>query len=422
MRVTVSKTSGLLSAHILTSFSLLANPNSFYWPIHHKRLAMVSSCLALYISEILSEISYQLEDDRKSLSSLARCCKAFSDPALDVLWRRMSLFSPFIPLLPPKVLTLWVECQFNAKGITGFQCPPMHEWKAFDAYARRVRILHSGASHFLAGVATIRADYNVFPFLRSLSMELPEPIQPGIRLFPETLQTLQISGPAYINCKDSCIQTALAHAARDAPFLEHLRVEDYSYNSDHSDTPPLHFKHLRSVEISAFTSSNVLQSLCCVLSQSPVIELKIELPPTSCIWDTPQSLFPHLERLEIHGTPASAEAFITNVSSPCVRLLTVRHSRGPARLADCSRLFSTIVNKCGTSLQSLSLTISRSPVLHNHDGIAHDIMDALFPLMPNFEHLQELHLSLPSATQVDDYPAVEASGWPALRRVEFMAT
>ncbi|KIK45987.1 hypothetical protein CY34DRAFT_76958 [Suillus luteus UH-Slu-Lm8-n1] len=70
---------------------------------------MVSSCLALYISEILSEISYQLEDDRKSLSSLARCCKAFSDPALDVLWRRMSLFSPFIPLLPPKVLTLWVR-------------------------------------------------------------------------------------------------------------------------------------------------------------------------------------------------------------------------------------------------------------------------------------------------------------------------
>jgi hypothetical protein len=70
---------------------------------------MVSSCRALYISEILSEISYQLKDDRKSLSRLARCCKAFSDPALDVLWRRMSFFSPFIPLLPPKVLTLWVR-------------------------------------------------------------------------------------------------------------------------------------------------------------------------------------------------------------------------------------------------------------------------------------------------------------------------
>ncbi|KAG1763170.1 hypothetical protein EDD22DRAFT_952537 [Suillus occidentalis] len=363
---------------------------------------MVSSCLALYISEILSEISYQLEDDRKSLSSLARCCKAFSDPALDVLWRRMSLFSPFIPLLPPKVLTLWVECQFNAKGIAGFQCPPMHEWKAFDAYARRVRILYSGASHFLAGVATYPSRLQRLP--------LPSILVDGA------------SGTYTAWDPDSCIQSALAHAARDAPFLEHLRVEDYSYNSDHSDTPPLHFKHLRSVEISAFTSSNVLQSLCCVLSQSPVIELKIELPPTSCIWDTPQSIFPYLERLEIHGTPASAEAFITNISSPCVRSLTVRHSRGPARLADCSRLFSTIVNKCGTSLQSLSLTISRSPVLHNHDGIAHDIMDALFPLMPNFEYLQELHLSLPSATQVDDYPAVEASGWPALRRVEFMAT
>ncbi|KAG2128986.1 hypothetical protein DEU56DRAFT_502093 [Suillus clintonianus] len=383
---------------------------------------MVSSRRALYISEILSEISYQLEDDRKSLSRLARCCKAFSDPTLDVLWRRMSLFSPFIPLLPPRVLTLWVEYQFSAESIANFQCPPIHEWKAFDAYARRVRVLYSGASHFLAGVATIRTNFNVFPFLRSMSMQLQEPIQPGIRVFPETLQTLEISGPAYINCKDSCIQAALAHAARDAPFLKHLHVEDYSYNSDRLDTTPLHFKHLQSVEISAFISSNVLKSLCCVLSQSPVIELKIELPPTSCIWDTPHSLFPHLERLDIHGTPALAEAFITNVSSMCVRSLTVRHSRGPARLEDCSRLFSTIVNKYSTSLQSLSLTISRSPVLHNHDGVAHDIMDALFPLMPSFEHLEELHLSLPSATQVDDYPSVEASGWPTLRRVEFMAT
>ncbi|OAX43337.1 hypothetical protein K503DRAFT_166869 [Rhizopogon vinicolor AM-OR11-026] len=383
---------------------------------------MASSCRALYIAEIFSEISYQLEDDRKSLSRLARSCKAFSDSALDVLWRRMSLFSPFIPLLPPKVFTLWVECQFSAENIAGFQCPPMHEWKAFDAYARRVRILYSGASHFLAGVATMRADFNVFPFLRSMSMQLQETIKPGIRLFPGTLQTLEISGPAYINCKDSCIQAALAHAARDAPFLKHLHVEDYSYNSDRLDTQPLHFKHLQSVEISAFISSNVLKSLCCILSQSPVIELKIELPPTSCIWDTTHSLFPHLERLEIHGTPAVAEAFITNVASESVRSLTIRHSRGPARIADCSRLFSTIVNKYGTSLQSLSLTISRSPVLHNHDGVAHDIMDALFPMMPNFEHLEELHLSLPSATQVDDYPAVEVPDWPTLKRVEFMAT
>jgi hypothetical protein len=184
----------------------------------------------------------------------------------------------------------------------------------------------------------------------------------------------------------------------------------------------VHFKYLRSVEISAFISSNVLKSLCCILSQSHVIELKIELPPTSCIWDTTHSLFPHLERLEIHGTPAGAEAFITNVSSQGVRSLTVRHSRGPARIADCSRLFSTIVNKCGTSLRSLSLTISRSPVLHNHDGVAHDIIDALFPMMPNLELLEELHLSLPSATGVNDYPSVEGPIWPTLRRVEFMAT
>lgn len=93
---------------------------------------MVSSFRALYISEILSEITSQLEDDRQSLSCLARCCKAFSDQALDVLWKRMSLFCPFIPLLPQKVLTLWVRIILGA-GLDWYNFDASYRWNTSSA-------------------------------------------------------------------------------------------------------------------------------------------------------------------------------------------------------------------------------------------------------------------------------------------------
>lgn len=72
-------------------------------------MAQMASPHALYISEILFVISYYLQDDRKALARLARCCHAFSEPALSVLWSSVRSFSPFIPLLPPTVKFLWVS-------------------------------------------------------------------------------------------------------------------------------------------------------------------------------------------------------------------------------------------------------------------------------------------------------------------------
>jgi hypothetical protein len=74
-------------------------------------MAQLTSPHALYISEILFAISYYLEDDRKTLARLARCCHAFSEPALSVLWSSVRSFSPFIPLLPPTVKFLWVSME-----------------------------------------------------------------------------------------------------------------------------------------------------------------------------------------------------------------------------------------------------------------------------------------------------------------------
>ncbi|KAF8967599.1 hypothetical protein BDZ97DRAFT_1916552 [Flammula alnicola] len=56
---------------------------------------------ALLIDEILRQIFYfSSENDRSSLVSAARACKAWKDPALDFIWDRLFSFGPLLLLLP----------------------------------------------------------------------------------------------------------------------------------------------------------------------------------------------------------------------------------------------------------------------------------------------------------------------------------
>lgn len=60
---------------------------------------------ALLVDEILEVILEQCEDwgiqeYRWNLSQLARCCKAWKDPALDRLWGRLDGIQPLLHLLP----------------------------------------------------------------------------------------------------------------------------------------------------------------------------------------------------------------------------------------------------------------------------------------------------------------------------------
>lgn len=60
---------------------------------------------ALLIDEILQEIieacsAWSGQECRSSLCQIARCCKAWSDPALDRLWARLDGVTPLLRLLP----------------------------------------------------------------------------------------------------------------------------------------------------------------------------------------------------------------------------------------------------------------------------------------------------------------------------------
>lgn len=69
---------------------------------------------ALFIDEIIRYIfDICSEDGRSSLISLARCCASWRDPALDIIWVRLSSIVPLLKLIPSVVLKNGIYVSFN---------------------------------------------------------------------------------------------------------------------------------------------------------------------------------------------------------------------------------------------------------------------------------------------------------------------
>jgi len=102
------------------------------------------SCL--YITEILSIIFTSL--DRVHLPVVARICRAWEKPALDVLWKSMEDLLPLIDLFPQdsRTLSLPRVCSPHFSGIPlttqqGFTRPLVpNDFQRFSYYASRVHV------------------------------------------------------------------------------------------------------------------------------------------------------------------------------------------------------------------------------------------------------------------------------------------
>jgi len=56
------------------------------------------------VTQKLLDVMIDLPGGRRSVSRLARTCKAFCEPALNVLWRELDSLSPIIGLFPAHLL------------------------------------------------------------------------------------------------------------------------------------------------------------------------------------------------------------------------------------------------------------------------------------------------------------------------------
>lgn len=88
---------------------------------------------------------YQLICSHATLASLARTCRTFQEPALDILWKNINGFEPLIACLP--------ECVGNIdiRGRLTLERPPLNgECRLIGRYTQRIRSLTVFPTHLVS--------------------------------------------------------------------------------------------------------------------------------------------------------------------------------------------------------------------------------------------------------------------------------
>ncbi|KAF8142030.1 hypothetical protein EV363DRAFT_1150353 [Boletus edulis] len=157
---------------------------------------------ALQLQEILLNIfgHHYPGLDTSDLAALARTCRAFKEPALDVLWEDLNDLSPLLRCVPEASRQI-------SSGLYGIRRPLTQiEWDILRSYTRRIRSIFledAGINEesvvklskpptiepFLSNVRKLRFDYTPrtkllsfhhFPSLVSLDIQLKVPLRRGI--------------------------------------------------------------------------------------------------------------------------------------------------------------------------------------------------------------------------------------------------
>ncbi|KAG1778347.1 hypothetical protein EV702DRAFT_1278054 [Suillus placidus] len=129
---------------------------------------------ALLVSEILREILAHTDQiARKSTAALAATCKAFHEPAMDLLWAEMYQLEPLlgcVTRLHP--LIDWSGRIYHSAWAINVEPLSAHEARQFLRHSTRVRSLEMSSYRLLKLLSVIPIETCIFPRLRSLTWNL----------------------------------------------------------------------------------------------------------------------------------------------------------------------------------------------------------------------------------------------------------
>ncbi|KAH7929967.1 hypothetical protein BV22DRAFT_1116525 [Leucogyrophana mollusca] len=149
--------------------------------------------LCLAISELLRTIITNTTQDG-TLASLARTCKAFKDPALDVLYAELSSLYPLVKCMPQD---LWED---EADCLSFVRPMKTSDWDVFRRYARRVRSFnHSHTFDSKTVTVSVFQALSMHPTLSSLVPNLRQLSWNDTREAP-TVFLRFIIGPSLVSC------------------------------------------------------------------------------------------------------------------------------------------------------------------------------------------------------------------------------
>ncbi|KIM85617.1 hypothetical protein PILCRDRAFT_5294 [Piloderma croceum F 1598] len=349
--------------------------------------------------------------DQAVLARAAQCCKAFSNPALDVLWRDLPTPEPLRKLLPVR---------FDRHGglpndvfVRDDQCV------RFTEYARRVQYIRTTSNlyllrlsrgspwnfSFIFQIAHLLPGHMSFPKLRNLTLEEHGRCDVSLNIIiPPTLRDLTLIRLNPMAPGRSPLQVAVCQA----PLLQSLTIA--------GEMPWIYvpyiarFKYLTAIFLQDMRLdgnpedvNRVYHDLIRDLSHR---RLAILVLPLDLTYDAiPRDVTSlHLKELRTSNIPSIIRAFL-DVLAPG-KLATFR-CRDPSLVArnEWRTCFDSVRQRCGSSLRTLNVKIQTAD-----DGLS--AMETIQPLL-EIHGLEHVTLLMFPTASSDEVKAM-ASAWPYL--------
>jgi len=351
--------------------------------------------------------------DGRELAGLARVCRAFSEPALDMLWKVLPCVMPLFNLL--RIETRGSALLFVDGAISDY------DWSRFRHYAHRVRklmaICPSHNHEFDPSVPSelLRRSEKqpLLPYL--LQLACPYPLLSAFT--SGSLIALAIMAIAPYSTLDQL----LGAVALEAPQLQCLILNSRASASPESSelNSVEHLKHLRMLRM--YDSVSAL-SVSALATLPNLVDLSISLD-TAMVDDLATTAqFPVLQRLTIRDGSISSVMHVLKaaITSPHFRSLTIGDTFRPLTLPPGTwrqfwqRLGDVLVPERVRSLLRLNVKCKVDVGAEVHPNVA-TLMELIRPLL-SLSQLEDVALILGGLRvrfSVDDMRAL-ASAWPRL--------
>ncbi|KAL6308160.1 hypothetical protein BKA93DRAFT_747140 [Sparassis latifolia] len=374
-------------------------------------------------------------DSTFALVKCARVSKAFSDIALDILWRDLygllplfQLFSSFVkdvgPDEPPDD---WEEAEpmdepeQYSDYLNGTITP--EEWTVFEKYARRVRTLtyYGGSSVALDDVLHYHrahfGDRPVLPRLHEFSWRPSYALDTNIRhLFSQSFRrvTIAFQDDSHGQGQDHDLQEVLDALSHQAPLLEEFRIRDFG-------RPfllrPLLTRCGRLRKLAILGFAKILDRQFFVfLSALPYLEElwisceHIHMKPVTLA--SLHALF----KLKISGIIAQIVSVLEIISCPNIHTLDITNTQVDSSPHDLVQLMELVWSSSGTSLHSIFYSNAGSFIGDE------SLLDLVRPLLqtPRLQFV-DLQFGLGPWGLPDTDVRDIASAWPELRSFRLSA-
>ncbi|KII86214.1 hypothetical protein PLICRDRAFT_177793 [Plicaturopsis crispa FD-325 SS-3] len=401
----------------------------------------------LLISEIICCVCSEFEvlqgncAGRRALARLAQTCRAFRDPALDILWCILPSFGPLVCTLPAD---LWEQQEVDAdeygndREISFLRPMKDSDWTRFRIYARRVRVLDLVESYrwrytdrlhssVTSAMRVYALTLPLLPNLQRLSLGDRNPehllINIAMLLHPE-LVSFSLRFPWREDLSERI--SVLSSLPTACPALTSLTV----LNGSPQDKPLVVAAISRDIGIwnrlVQLRVPGLTSPAMGVASALPFLQsLDLERLELADMQDVPKPSFSSLRSLKLVVPSLSiGTAFFSLL--PLAQLLRTVEVLTLERLtpSELCRSFFEALGKHSSPLSLKHISVTRAMGLGSipSDDQVIDVIAILTPLLP-FHRLEHLCVNLHSKLAFDDATVRKmAASWPHLRILDLLPT